>query len=165
MSTVKPPAAIESVTLIFKLNNEMVQRSLDGVSDADCWRRPTGNGNPLGWLAGHATISRAGLLKKLGHSYDCGLGDLFNRGAAPSTPEAYPPRSVIEAAWKQSRQEMRAAFERLTEASLAAPPSGQTFSGVTTMADLIAFYAFHESYHVGQMGYVRKLLGYSGIAG
>ena len=33
------------------------------------------------------------------------------------------------------------------------------------MADQIAFFALHDSYHVGQMAYIRKALGYQGIAG
>jgi hypothetical protein len=85
MSSTTIPSAIEAVALIFKLNNEMVVRSLDGLSDEECWQRP-GGGNPMAWMLGHATVSRAHLLEKLGH------------------------------------------------------------------------------YHVGQMGYVRKLLGQSGVA-
>ena len=37
--------------------------------------------------------------------------------------------------------------------------------GVRTFADQVAFGAFHESYHVGQMGYVRRQLGHSAVVG
>jgi hypothetical protein len=29
----------------------------------------------------------------------------------------------------------------------------------------VAFLAFHEAYHMGQLGYVRKWLGHSALAG
>ena len=165
METLSVPKTIEPVSLIFKLNNDLAVRSFEGVSDDDCWRRPGGTGNPLAWLLGHATISRASLLRKLGHQYDHGLGEVFNRGSKFEPSTSYPDRSLIEAAWKDTRGRMRDAFGALTDATLTAAPSGSTFPGVTNNAGLIAFYAFHESYHVGQMGYVRRLLGLGGIAG
>jgi uncharacterized damage-inducible protein DinB len=62
---------------------------------------------------------------------------------------------------------MRQAFEKLTAERLGQPPSParQSLPGVTDLTSLISFYAFHESYHVGQLGYARRLLGREGIAG
>jgi hypothetical protein len=159
------PRAIEPVSLIFKLNNEMVVRSLNGLSDEDCWRRPHPDINPMLWLVGHATISRIGLLARLGHRPEHGLGTLFDRGSKLQAAAAYPSRDVIVQAWQNTRGQMRDAFSALTDADLAAPPAGRPLPGVTNMAGLISFLAFHESYHVGQMGYLRKMLGHSGIAG
>jgi uncharacterized damage-inducible protein DinB len=165
MSTVTIPKAIEPVATIFKLNNEMVVRSLNGLSDEDCWRQPDPGANPMMWLVGHATISRAQLLARLGHKYDHGLGTVFDRGSSPQTSSAHPSRAVITEAWQDTRGRMRDAFAALTDEGLLAPPSGRPLPGVTNVAHMIAFVAFHESYHVGQMGYLRKMLGYSGIAG
>ena len=165
MSLVAMPSALEPVALIFKLNNEMVVRSLNGLTDEECWRRPADGGNPILWLVGHATISRGRLLAQLGHPYDHGLGLLFDRGAKLREPDAYPVRATIEAAWQDTRRRMREAFAGLTDERLAAAPSGQPLPGVTSIAGFIAFLAFHESYHVGQMGYLRRQLGHSGVAG
>ena len=33
------------------------------------------------------------------------------------------------------------------------------------VADELAFFSLHDSYHVGQLAYVRKGLGYPGLAG
>ena len=164
MSTVAIPSAIEPIALIFKLNNEMVVRSLAGLNDEECWRRPDAAGNPILWLVGHATISRAHLLAKLGHTYDHGLGTLFDRGARPKEPADYPSRAAIESAWQETRGRMRDAFAVLTDEWLAAAPSGRPLPGVANNTGLIAFLAFHESYHVGQMGYLRRLLGHPGVA-
>lgn len=165
MSAVSVPKTIESVTLIFKLNNEMVTRTLAGLTDEECWKQPEGGGNPIMWLVGHVTISRAQLLKRLGAGYDHGLGTLFDRGSIRGETSAYPSRQAIESAWHDTRARMRDGFAGLTEEFLSAAPSGRPLPGVADHAGLIAFSAFHESYHIGQMGYLRKMLGHSGVAG
>jgi uncharacterized damage-inducible protein DinB len=60
---------------------------------------------------------------------------------------------------------MRDAFAALTPDQLQQPPAGPRLPGANTVADQLAFFAFHESYHVGQIGYVRRQLGHSSIAG
>jgi len=60
---------------------------------------------------------------------------------------------------------LKAKFASLTEADLAAPATGRPLPGANTVAEQLAFIAFHESYHVGQLGYIRKSIGYSPIAG
>ncbi len=59
---------------------------------------------------------------------------------------------------------MRAAFATLTAERLAAP-APVSFAGAKTIADLLAFFAFHEAYHLGQVGFIRKQLGHSSLAG
>lgn len=50
------------VVLIFKLNNGMVARTLEGLSDDDVWRQPGKGGNPIAWLLGHMANTRAHLV-------------------------------------------------------------------------------------------------------
>jgi uncharacterized damage-inducible protein DinB len=165
MSTGTLPKTIEQVAFIFKLNNEMVTRSLAGLTDEECWKQPGEGGNPIIWLVGHMTIARAGLLKKLGAGYDHGLGSLFDRGAVRGDTSLYPARQIIEAAWNGTRARMRDSFAGLTEEALSAAPPGRALPGVTDNASLIAFSAFHESYHVGQIAYLRRMMGHEGVAG
>ena len=61
---------------------------------------------------------------------------------------------------------LRAKLATITEEEFAAPintPSSCRTS--TPLVDALAFFAFHEAYHVGQLGYVKKALGYTPIAG
>ena len=50
-------------------------------------------------------------------------------------------------------------FADLTRDDLARPATGPKLPGAKTLADQLSFLAFHETYHVGQMGYIRKSLG------
>jgi uncharacterized damage-inducible protein DinB len=156
---------IDPIALIFKLNNGLVARSLDGLSDEEAWQRPAGAANPIAWLVGHVTSTRGSLLAELGQPFDTGLGKVFTRGEALRDPLAYPSRAEIERVWNDTHGRMRDAFAAVTDDWLARPSEGKPLPGATTMADRLAFFAFHESYHVGQMAYVRRLLGHSAVAG
>jgi uncharacterized damage-inducible protein DinB len=156
---------IEPLALIFKLNNGLITRSLDGLSDEDVWRQPTGAGNPIAWLLGHLTETRAHLLTELGARFDPGWDGVFARGSVLRERVDYPTREAIEMAWKATHSPMRDCFASIDQERLAGSPSRHAFPGVKTLADEIAGFAFHESYHVGQIGYIRRQLGHSGIAG
>jgi uncharacterized damage-inducible protein DinB len=62
-------------------------------------------------------------------------------------------------------ERLDARLAAMTEQELARPAAGPQLPGAKTLADQIAFFAFHESYHAGQLGYLRKALGHSAVAG
>src|SRR3954464_7041153 len=43
---------LEPISLIFKLNNGVVSRTLDGLSDDEVWQGPPGGGHPIGRITG-----------------------------------------------------------------------------------------------------------------
>ena len=155
---------LESVALIYKLNNGLVASSLDGLSDDEVWGQPAGSGNPIAWLVGHLTETRGKLLTSLGTAFDPGWPAVFSRGSMMQGRDAYPARTAIETAWRATHHPMRDVFAALSAEQLAAP-TRSPFPGVKSLADHLAALAFHEAYHVGQMGYVRKLLGRSALVG
>ena len=164
MSTAAVNRAVAPVAQIFKINNNMVDRALAGLSDEELWRRPAG-GNPIAWILGHITETRATLLSQLGAPWTPSWPKQFARGSMLGDPSAYPSPAAIAESWKQTRKLMRDAFAGLTDEQLLQAPPGPTIAGAETVSDLITFLAFHESYHIGQMAYVRKAIGHSAIAG
>jgi hypothetical protein len=158
------PVAVAPVAQIYKINNVMVERTLEGLSEDELWQRPAG-GNPIAWLIGHLAETRGSLMSRIGAPWHPGWGAKFSRGSMVGDRSAYPSPAEITAAWKATPRLMRDVFAQLTEARLGEPPSGPAFPGVNTISDQIAFLAFHEAYHVGQMAYVRKAIGRSAIAG
>src|SRR5690349_4546799 len=143
---------LEQVALIYKLNNGLVSRALDGLAEDEVWQSPPGGGNPLAWVLGHVTEYRYLLLGLMGHPLPLEWGErVFARGSARRERGAYPDRRAIEGCWKATHTAMRDAFASVTADQLSAP-ARMELPGVKTIADQIAFGAFHESYHVGQMG-------------
>jgi uncharacterized damage-inducible protein DinB len=155
---------LEQLALIYKLNNNLIARSLEGLSDEDAWRQ-VGSGNPIAWLLGHLTETRAGLLAEMGHPFRYGWTRTFQRGSILQERSGYPTREAIEQAWQGTHAAMRDAFGAIRVEQLGAPAKRSPVPGVQSVADLIAFCGFHEAYHVGQIGFIRKQLGHPSIAG
>jgi len=161
----KMPPALGPVSLIFKLNTGLLRTTLDGLSGDELWQRPTPQTNPMLWIYGHIVQTRATMLGILDDPFDTAWTDLFTRGSALHEASRYPSRDAIDRAHRQIVDRLRARFDRLTEADLASPARGRQLPGARTVGDQLAFLAFHESYHIGQLAYVRKALGHSAIAG
>jgi hypothetical protein len=142
-----------------------MKSSLDGLVDRDLWQRPTDRNNPMLWVFGHLVATRAMILGVLGEPFDTGWGDLFKRGAVLQDAGRYPPRQEIERIHRDVVERLKVKFAALTDTDLARAATGPALPGVKTLADQLAFFAFHESYHVGQLAYIRKSLGHSAVAG
>jgi DinB family protein len=137
---------------------------LDGVEDAQLWMRPSQHNNPILWLVGHLVRTRARLLSAIGEPFDTGWGDAFARGSTVEDRARYPSRDEIAHMMVTVSPRLYGKLESLTEAELAQPASGPVPS-IKTLGDLATFLTAHESYHVGQLSYIRKSLGLPGLVG
>jgi uncharacterized damage-inducible protein DinB len=166
MSTVETrPAAVAPIAFIFQLNDGLIRQTLSDLPAEVLWKRPGGEGNSIMWIVGHVTQTRAGMLSLLGETVSTGWGELFRRGAQRQDPSVYPEPQAIKAVGIDLTKRVQAKLASITEEELAAPVTAVKLPNVNTVADALAFFAFHEAYHVGQLGYVKKALGYTAIAG
>ena len=162
-TTCHPVAA--PLAMMFTINDGLVSRALDGLAPHELWHRPNSRNNPILWVAGHAVQTRAFVLKMLGEPFDTGWGDLFSRGSALREESAYPSREQIQEVAHEVNRRLHAAIAALDESQLAKPASGPELPGAKTVADQIGFFALHDSYHVGQLAYIRKGLGHPALVG
>jgi uncharacterized damage-inducible protein DinB len=165
MTTTTRSAVAAPIAMMFRVNQGLVARALDSLTDDELWRRPTDNNNPMLWIAGHVVQTRAALLKLLGEPFDTGWGDLFARGVALQDRARYPSRGDIDSVMRDVTARLHTKLAALDDEQLASPATGPVFPNAQTVADQIAFLALHESYHVGQLAYVRKALGYPALVG
>ena len=159
------PIPASPVAYIFRLNSGLMTRAIDGLSDEQAWTRPSAQTNAMLWIIAHAVTVRASTLKLLGKTVDTGWGDIFGRGKTPSASDAYPPREEILRVHAAVAEALENAFAALTEADLARPATLPKLPAAQTLSDQLAFLALHDSYHVGQLGYIRKELGFNGMVG
>ena len=164
--TTSSPACHPSVAplaFILATNDALVERSFQDVPDADLWKRPTTHSNPMLWIFGHMVNTRAGLLRLLGGEADLGWGDVFNRGAELTDASGYPARERITAVSHEVNAKLYGALAALSDADLAKPATRPFTPAVKTLGDQISFLTMHDTYHVGQLAYVRKALGLPGV--
>jgi len=164
MTTAMASAVATPIAMIFATNDILVLRALDGLTPQQLWEAPTDRNNAMLWIAGHLVQTRAQLLGVLGESFDTGWGDRFNRGAVVGAADGYPPREQIERVMGDVSQRLQAKLAALSDVQLAQPPAA-AIAGAKTIADQVALFAFHDSYHVGQMAFIRKALGFPALAG
>lgn len=135
--------------------------NLEGVTDDEALLQPEPAGNCLNWVAGHILASREGTLEQLGEArvWDPDVSARYTRGSAPvgSADDALVSLTRIRRDLEQSQARFLAGLDRLTPADLEAPVKGDQ-----TFADRLAFLLFHETYHVGQTGLLRRLIGKPG---
>jgi uncharacterized damage-inducible protein DinB len=161
-ATASPLAA--PTAMIFSFNEPFVYQALSGLTEDELRRAPSDRNNSMLWVAGHIVQTRAMVLRFLGDPVDTGWGKLFDRGAALVDPAQYPTGDQIERVMRDVSPRLNAKLTSLTDDILTRPATMQV-PGTKTVADELAFFALHDSYHVGQLSYIRKSLGYLGLAG
>lgn len=164
MSATSNATAAAPIATIFAFNDPFVLRALEGLTPDELWRTLTPSSNPLLWIAGHIAQTRAMVLQMLGEPADTGWGTLFDRGAKIGNPKDYPSGSEIARVLREIGPRLRTAFASVHNDRLNGPAS-IGIPGLNTFSDELAFFALHDSYHVGQLAYIRKGLGYPGLAG
>jgi hypothetical protein len=155
----------EYIQKILDLNQKLVLRCIDGVSDAH-FEAPRDGGNSMQWILGHLTGSRVLMARMLGTTIDFPYREQFKRGCVRGVPNELPGAEELTTRWTEACGAVSAAlatapaevFGRATAAE--GPPSADG-----TVLGCIAFMTMHDSYHLGQLGWLRKAFGYPTLAG
>ncbi len=149
---------------IFKINTDLFKRTIQGIPPDRLLASPGDDSNHLIWIAGHVVVHRAMVLKILGQDWAAPWEGLFVRGAKLAAPEQYPAIEEIVQAWDEVSARLSSSLASASPELLAEPVSkGITLDG--KISGKIAFLSLHESYHVGQMAYLRKWLGFGQAVG
>lgn len=143
-----------------------LKMNLEGLTHEESLVRPQPAGNCLNWIVGHILANRAGLLGLLGRDPVWNEQDaaLYQRGSTPLTdPEIAKNLDEMMALLEASQESILSGLSEISEEALQAPaPSGKEGETVETgLAGLV----FHEAYHVGETGILRRLLGHEGAIG
>lgn len=143
-----------------------LHRNLDGLSHEESLRGPEPAGNCLNWVAGHVVASRSRWLEALGRQplMDEATREVYRRGGEPLTDgtKAQPLDSLL-GSFDRAQEQLEEALAAMTDEQLdAKAPFSPTNNPDETLRSLAASFLFHEAYHVGQTGILRRLLGRPG---
>jgi len=154
-----PPVAMLAEQ--FKVTTNLYVKALTGVSREQLLRRPGDRSNPLLWIAGHLAIARVNALNVLGGDRERPWTELFSTGSRVHDVERYPDVAEVVALWRELGEEVQRRLRELAPERLEERVRVRVPSDDGSLRGALALIAFHEAYHVGQMGYVRKWLGLS----
>jgi hypothetical protein len=149
----------------FNQNARALKQSVDGLTDEEWLRRPNDRSNHLLWIVGHAAWARSMLLKRLEAPWAIPWMKLYARGAKCIDSPDGPSPGVAMEAWDLSCSKLKAAMEAASEELLDTPAEQGPPSADGKLSGIVDFFAFHETYHVGQIAYLRTWLGHIGAMG
>jgi uncharacterized damage-inducible protein DinB len=81
------------------------------------------------------------------------------------SPEQYPDAKELQRAWREVSEKLNAALPKASTDKLSTPVAEGRPSLDGTLGGTIALLCFHGAFHVGQMSYLRKWLGYGQAVG
>ena len=149
----------------FFLSSLTLGRNLDGIDHELSVTLPPGGGAPVNWVLGHIINTRSHLLKMLGAEPIWGEGEagVYGKGADPAAVASdFMPLAELVAVFEDSGGKLEAALSGASAEKLAEPLDGSHPILGETVAQAVVGLAFHEAYHMGQIGTIRRALGLSG---
>jgi hypothetical protein len=144
----------------------VVRTNVDGVTQEESLIQPQPGGNCLNWVVGHLVCIYGKALPLLGQEPVMEESALkrYDRGAPPlSDPaDALEIRDLMTA-WDETTRRIDAGLTGLTSEVMDRPaphsPSGNPNETVRTLLTTIFF---HQAYHAGQTGVLRRIAGKEG---
>ncbi|NNE07429.1 MAG: DinB family protein [Gemmatimonadetes bacterium] len=142
--------------------NYIVNLIAAGMKEEDARKRARGTeGASVAWALGHLVNYRYYMMSLLGAEEQSPLAEIITDTATDGAE--YPAMDVLLAAWNEAAGKVEKAIADVTDEYLLAKP-GEGPHGEQTRLGTLAFYVWHEAYHVGQIGTLRKAMGYTATA-
>ena len=149
----------------FTLNTGAVQKAVAGLTPEQWLSRPGDHSNHIAWIVGHVLWARQTLINRVGGQWSCPGLEAFARSAKLDESATYPTPEALLALLNDSATALDTSLSTLTPEALAAPAPPGPPSQDGKVSGFIGVLAWHETYHVGQIAYLRSWLGLSGVFG
>lgn len=143
-----------------------IKRNLDGVSNEESLHIPEPAGNCLNWVLGHIVASRGTVHRLTGGTPVLGEeGAIYRRGSeAIKSGDHVLDLGTLRGLLEDSQQQLIPALAVMSDESLEQPIPEQfrrpPLTG--TVGEALMRLNYHEAYHTGQIGLLRRLAGKEG---
>jgi DinB superfamily len=149
-----------------RTTERVVQMNVEGITHEESLIRPEPGGNCLNWVIGHLACVYNNVLPLLGQNSVVQKSVLkrYERGAAPLeiADEAVALDELL-ATITEAVNRFEAGLAGLTPERLDEPAGfSPTNNPNETVRSLLATVCFHQAYHAGQTGTLRRLAGKKG---
>lgn len=158
----------DALLWLYQLTYDCVKDNLDGTTPDDLTLNPQPGGNNASWIMGHIIDARDLVLKLLGDQpiLTAEEATAFKPFIEGVDRTKLLPFERLWEAWEESQKRIAAGLEKQTVESLSEIVPAVFEGGKPDLLwKKILFFHFHESYHVGQLGLLRRLMGKKGAIG
>lgn len=141
---------LESAT-VFKYTGLLINRSLADISHEESLIEPEKGGNSINWILGHLVYSKDSILKSLGLETLCNFiyKDNYERGTKLKPDCAIEIKDILKL-YNEGHEKLMKQLEEIQITD-------------EEIRENIIFLGFHEAYHTGQIGLLRRMLGKESI--
>jgi uncharacterized damage-inducible protein DinB len=148
---------------LFGMTDFLMPLVLDDLSDEQARERSRGEEGPsIAWTVGHLLHYRVHVLGLLGEERENPYEAKFGSVAAGEGSD-YPSLAELSEAWSSVGDDFRNVLTSKSEEELDFVSEGGAHDE-RSLRDQIVFFAWHEGYHLGAIGTMRKSLGLLGPA-
>lgn len=159
------PAAIVVAADNYRFNSRSLKQAVGDLSPDEWLKRPDEKLNHIAWIVGHMAYCRGRMLHFMGTEWNEPGLEIFGRGNKIQPDSSYPSAESLLNSWSESGHTMAAAFESASEDLLDQPATQGPPSTNGKISGIVNFMAIHETYHLGQISYLRSWLGHKGFMG
>ena len=157
---------IEVLQHAARTTQRVLQMNVDGITQEESLIQPQPAGNCLNWIVGHVLCVYNDVLPMVGQEPVMPKDSLkrYGRGPPPlqSSDEALPLRELV-AKCEDAVHRLHEGLGSLTIERLDSPaPFSPTQNPKETVRSLLTTVSFHQAYHVGQTGILRRIAGKQG---
>jgi hypothetical protein len=147
----------EGLKRLFELNHYAIGVNARDLSHEESLLGPDPAGNCANWVLGHIVANRGAVLTLVGEQpvWDAAAGERYKRGSSPIAKDAAKPFPEILDSLDRSQERLVAGLARLSDEDLG-KDDGES------LGSKLAFLQFHEAYHAGQLGLLRRVAGKKG---
>ena len=149
----------------FEVARWALQRNVEGLSHEESLVTPEKGGNCMNWVVGHLISTYDSLLGAMGAE---AVGDPdemapYERGCETLDPAKARRFEELLADFERVHARFVERLAALAPEELAAPaPFSPRNDPDETIGSLVVLIAFHQAYHVGQTGVLRRVAGRAG---
>lgn len=153
------------LAMMYEMSYGAISRNLEDVTQQESLVRPPA-GNCLNWVLGHIVVYRGSMLKILGRRpvLDGARAIPYQRGSHPDGTEQYLDLATLRGMLADAHSELIPAVSGLADAELAqnVPEEFNRPPLAGSIGNALGRLSFHESYHAGQIGLLRRIAGKEG---
>lgn len=155
---------LQPTAAAFALNAWLLD-SLVKDFDPEDWDLQDACGHGPKWIVGHLATYRHRALALLGQAIAAPAWEaVFTRGRGTSDIPANLDVQEVISAFTAAQAALAGRWGALTAEDLVKPTGRRLPDGSEDVGGAIRFLAWHETYHLGQLGLLRRLAGKPGVA-
>lgn len=153
----------------FGVTDYVLQKAVAGISHEDSLKAPTPAGNCANWVLGHLVRTHITAVELTGKTPELSKEQFaqYDRGAPPisDAAKAVPFGELVETFTNLQKALMEGLDQVTGETMNQKAPFSPLDNPDETVGSLLAGISFHQAYHVGQLGILRRVAGKEGAVG